>query len=62
MGLRQHALLGQGRAARGGTGGGARVDVDPGDWALWRIRPVHVEFWQGSPDRRHARILFDRVG
>ncbi|WP_435080393.1 pyridoxamine 5'-phosphate oxidase family protein [Clavibacter michiganensis] len=40
----------------------ARADVDPGDWVLWRIRPVHVEFWQGSPDRRHARILFDRVG
>ncbi|OUE19788.1 Pyridoxine/pyridoxamine 5'-phosphate oxidase [Clavibacter michiganensis] len=40
----------------------ARADVDPGDWALWRIRPVHVEFWQGSPDRRHARILYDRTG
>ena len=40
----------------------ARADVDPGDWVLCRIRPVHVEFWQGSPDRRHARILFDRVG
>ncbi|MEW5014538.1 pyridoxamine 5'-phosphate oxidase family protein [Clavibacter michiganensis subsp. michiganensis] len=40
----------------------ARADVDPGGWVLWRIRPVHVEFWQGSPDRRHARILFDRVG
>jgi len=40
----------------------ARADVNPGDWVLWRIRPVHVEFWQGSPDRRHARILFDRVG
>ncbi|WP_341537476.1 pyridoxine 5'-phosphate oxidase C-terminal domain-containing protein [Clavibacter michiganensis] len=61
------------RIRRGGHGGGerrrprclsapARADVDPGDWVLWRIRPVHVEFWQGSPDRRHARILFDRVG
>jgi pyridoxamine 5'-phosphate oxidase len=40
----------------------ARADVDPGDWVLWRIRPMHVEFWQGSPDRRHTRILFDRVG
>lgn len=40
----------------------ARADVDPGDWVLWRIRPVHVEFWQGSPDRRHARIRYDRVG
>jgi pyridoxamine 5'-phosphate oxidase len=40
----------------------ARADVDPGDWVLWRIRPVHVEFWQGSPDRRHTRILFDPIG
>jgi pyridoxamine 5'-phosphate oxidase len=40
----------------------ARADVEPGDWVLWRIRPEHIEFWQGSPDRRHTRILFDRGG
>ena len=36
----------------------AREDVAPGDWVLWRIEPTRVEFWQGSPDRRHTRIVF----
>ena len=36
----------------------ARVGITPGDWALWRIEPTRVEFWQGSPDRRHSRIVY----
>ncbi|WP_244882657.1 pyridoxine/pyridoxamine 5'-phosphate oxidase [Gordonia desulfuricans] len=40
----------------------ARADVDPDDWTLWRVVPSRVEFWQGSSDRRHLRIVFDRDG
>lgn len=29
-----------------------------GDWALWRLVPDRIEFWQGSPDRRHVRIVY----
>ncbi|PPF77522.1 pyridoxamine 5'-phosphate oxidase [Subtercola sp. Z020] len=36
----------------------ARAGVDPADWALWRIIPTRVEFWQGSPDRRHTRVVY----
>lgn len=40
----------------------ARDGVAPGDWMLWRVRPVRVEFWQGEKDRRHSRIVFTRAG
>jgi pyridoxamine 5'-phosphate oxidase len=36
----------------------ARAGIAPGDWVLWRIEPTRVEFWQGSPDRRHTRIVY----
>ncbi|SDS34755.1 pyridoxine/pyridoxamine 5'-phosphate oxidase [Microterricola viridarii] len=36
----------------------AREGIPSGDWTLWRIEPVRVEFWQGAPDRRHARIVY----
>ena len=36
----------------------ARAGVDPQDWRLWRLVPSRVEFWQGSPDRRHVRIVY----
>ena len=36
----------------------ARDGIQPGDWVLWRIVPARVEFWQGSPDRRHTRIVY----
>jgi pyridoxamine 5'-phosphate oxidase len=38
----------------------AREGIAPGEWALWRIVPTRVEFWQGSTDRNHTRIVFDR--
>lgn len=38
----------------------ARAEVDPEDWRLWRLQPVRIEFWQGSPDRRHTRIVYTR--
>lgn len=34
--------------------------VDPDDWTLWRIKPSRVEFWQGSTDRHHTRIIYIR--
>ena len=36
----------------------ARAGIEPGDWVLWWIVPSRVEFWQGSPDRRHTRIVY----
>lgn len=39
----------------------ARAEVADGDWVLWRIVPTRIEFWQGSRDRRHTRVVFDAV-
>lgn len=39
-----------------------REGVDPEDWTLWRVEPSRVEFWQGSPDRQHKRIIYTRDG
>lgn len=39
----------------------ARRDVAPGDWRLWRVQAERVEFWQGSTDRRHTRIVYERT-
>ena len=40
----------------------AREGVAPHEWVLWRIAPQRVEFWQGSPDRNHTRIVYERDG
>lgn len=32
--------------------------VAEGDWRLWFVRPERIEFWQGSPDRKHLRIVY----
>lgn len=40
----------------------ARAGIDPEDWVLWRLQPQRVEFWQGSPDRRHSRLEYRRIG
>ncbi|MFS0713156.1 pyridoxamine 5'-phosphate oxidase family protein [Microbacterium sp. 2P01SA-2] len=40
----------------------ARRDVADGDWALWRLEATRVEFWQGSLDRRHTRVVYERDG
>ena len=40
----------------------ARAEVDEQDWRLWYLRPNRVEHWQGSPDRRHTRIVDTRRG
>lgn len=39
-----------------------RDAMDPDEWVLWRVVPDHVEFWQGSTDRRHARLTYRRAG
>lgn len=39
----------------------AQAEITDGDWVLWRIVPTRVEFWQGSRDRRHTRVVFDAV-
>lgn len=38
----------------------ARSGVGPGGWVLWRVVPERIEFWQGSRDRRHTRIVFEQ--
>lgn len=40
----------------------ARAGVRPGEWVRWWLLPERVEFWQGSTDRRHARIVYTRDG
>ncbi|MFJ6678168.1 pyridoxal 5'-phosphate synthase [Microbacterium sp. NPDC091382] len=40
----------------------ASADAAPTDWVLWRLVPERIEFWQGSADRRHVRIVYTRDG
>ncbi|MFC4139325.1 MULTISPECIES: pyridoxal 5'-phosphate synthase [unclassified Microbacterium] len=40
----------------------AREGVAEGDWALWRVVPEQIEFWQGAADRRHLRLMYERRG
>ncbi|EME19281.1 phenazine biosynthesis FMN-dependent oxidase PhzG [Rhodococcus triatomae] len=32
----------------------------PADWTGYRVVPVAVEFWYGSPDRLHRRLRYER--
>lgn len=39
----------------------ARADVAEGDWVLWRLIPMRIEFWQGARSRRHTRVVYERA-
>jgi dihydrophenazinedicarboxylate synthase len=34
----------------------------PKDWGGYRLEPDLIEFWHGSPDRLHRRLLYTRAG
>ncbi|QLL05973.1 pyridoxine/pyridoxamine 5'-phosphate oxidase [Mycobacterium vicinigordonae] len=34
----------------------------PAEWISYAVRPSEVEFWEGTPDRRHRRLSYYRVG
>ncbi len=36
----------------------AQAGEEARDWTLYRLLPQRVEFWQGSPDRRHTRVIY----
>ncbi|GIG40128.1 pyridoxine/pyridoxamine 5'-phosphate oxidase [Cellulomonas phragmiteti] len=42
----------------------ARIDADPAfvlpSWQAWLVVPDVLEFWQGSPDRAHVRLVYRR--
>jgi pyridoxamine 5'-phosphate oxidase len=33
----------------------------PPHWGGVRVKPVHIEFWQGRPNRLHDRIVFKKM-
>ena len=41
-----------------------RIDAGPTfvlpTWQAWLVVPEVVEFWQGSPDRAHVRLVYRR--
>jgi len=41
---------------------GGDAEVVPAGWALWRIVPGAVEFWQAAHDRAHVRLRYRADG
>jgi pyridoxamine 5'-phosphate oxidase len=39
----------------------AEPELVPDHWAVYRLVPDEVEFWQGRADRRHVRLRYRRV-
>ena len=46
------------RRAAGQLGAGEGPLRRPARWGGWRLDPDLVEFWHGSPDRLHRRLLY----
>jgi pyridoxamine 5'-phosphate oxidase len=42
--------------------GEGEVEAVPENWALWRIVPGTVEFWQAAHDRAHVRLRYRADG
>lgn len=57
-GLIEEASAAESAADLAARSADARRGIAPGEWVLWRIVPVRVEFWQGSADRNHSRIVY----
>ncbi|MEU9804902.1 pyridoxal 5'-phosphate synthase [Mycobacterium sp. NPDC050853] len=36
-------------------------DLVPDEWVSYAVQPTQIEFWQGSPDRKHLRLSYQRV-
>lgn len=37
-------------------------ELVPDEWVSYAVRPAQIEFWQGSPDRKHQRLSYQRFG
>ncbi|TDZ43449.1 pyridoxine/pyridoxamine 5'-phosphate oxidase [Mycobacteroides franklinii] len=37
-------------------------ELVPEEWVSYAVQPTQLEFWQGSPDRKHQRLSYQRVG
>lgn len=40
----------------------ATPDLVPQEWVSYAVAPHEVEFWQGDPQRRHTRLLYEADG
>lgn len=66
LGVRPGERLGSVRQMRDAMSAAReRVDADPGlvlrEWQAWRLEPRRLEFWQGSRDRAHVRVVYTRA-
>lgn len=60
-GAAQEASAAESAADLAARSAAARDGIADAAWVLWRIVPDRVEFWQGSTDRNHTRIVYERT-